>query len=118
MNVQEYIREDGSSPYKRWFDSLDATAAAKVTVAKFRMELGNISNIKWFGGIGEYKINWGPGYRIYLAQDGEQLIVLFGGGTKKTQESDIRNAKELCAEYKQRKKKKIEDEKLNNENKD
>jgi putative addiction module killer protein len=83
MKVQEYLREDGSSPYQTWFDSLDAQAAAKVTVAKSRLELGNTSNVKWFKGIGEYKIDWGPGYRIYLAQEGEELIILFGGGTKK-----------------------------------
>ncbi len=77
MKVQEYIREDDSNPYQKWFDSLDARAAAKVAVAKSRLELGNTSSIKWFDGIGEYKINWGPGYRIYLAQDGKQLIVLF-----------------------------------------
>ena len=74
---------------------MDTQAAAKVTVAKSRLELGNISNVKWFDGIGEYKIDWGPGYRIYLAQDGKQLIVLFGGGTKKNQQSDINRAKEL-----------------------
>lgn len=104
MNVQEYIREDGSNPYQQWFDSLDATAAAKITVAKTRLELGNTSNVKWFDGIGEYKIDWGPGYRIYLAQDGKQLIVLFGGGTKKGQQSDINQARELHQEYKKRKK--------------
>lgn len=104
MRVQEYIREDGSNPYQAWFDKLNATAAAKVTVAKLRLELGNTSNIKWFDGIGEYRINWGPGYRIYLAQDGKQLIVLFGGGTKKSQQSDIDQAKELYHEYKKRKK--------------
>ncbi len=58
-------------------------------MAKARLELGNTSNIKWFEGIGEYKIDWGPGYRIYLAQDGKSLIVLFGGGTKKKQQADI-----------------------------
>lgn len=105
MQVQEYIREDGSSPYQKWFDSLDAIAAAKVTVAKSRLELGNTSSIKWFDGIGEYRIDWGPGYRIYLAQDGKQLIVLFGGGTKKSQQSDINQARELYQEYKKRKKK-------------
>jgi putative addiction module killer protein len=47
------------------------------------MELGNTSSVKWFAGIGEYVIDWGPGYRIYLAKDGESLIVLFGGGTKR-----------------------------------
>lgn len=104
MEVQEYLREDGSSPYQEWFDSLDAQAAAKVTVAKSRLELGNTSNVKWFEGIGEYKIDWGPGYRIYLTQEGEELIILFGGGTKKDQQSDIDQAKELYQEYKMRKK--------------
>lgn len=85
MKVQEYIRADNTSPYQKWFNSLDSIAAAKVTVATSRLELGNTSNIKWFDGIGEYKINWGAGYRIYLAQDGKQLIILFAGGTKKTQ---------------------------------
>jgi putative addiction module killer protein len=105
MEVQEYIREDGFSPYQEWFDDLDPIAAAKMVVAKSRLELGNTSKVKWFDGIGEYKIDWGPGYRIYLAQDGKQLIVLFGGGTKKGQESDIEKAIELYQEYKERKKK-------------
>ena len=104
MKVQEYIREDNSSPYQKWFDSLDVMAATKIAVAKSRLELGNTSNIKWFDGIGEYRIDWGAGYRIYLAQDGKQLIILFGGGTKKTQESDIKKAKLLYQEYKNRKK--------------
>jgi putative component of toxin-antitoxin plasmid stabilization module len=47
------------------------------------MELGITSNVKWFAGIGEYVIDWGAGYRIYLAKDGESLTVLFGGRTKK-----------------------------------
>ena len=105
MRVREYIREDGTNPYKKWFDSLDTQAAARISVAKARLELGNTSNIKWFEGIGEYKIDWGPGYRIYLAQDGKSLIVLFGGGTKKKQQADINKVKELLREYKIRKKK-------------
>ena len=105
MKVQEYIREDGSNPYQQWFDSLDAKAAAKMTVAKSRLELGNTSSVKWFDGIGEYRLDWGPGYRIYLAQDGKQLIVLFGGGTKTGQQSDINQAKTLYQDYKNRKRK-------------
>lgn len=104
MNVQEYIREDGTSPYQKWFDSLDPLAAAKITVAKSRLVLGNTSNIKWFRGIGEYRVDWGPGYRIYLVQEGKRLIVLFGGGTKKTQKSDVKAAQKLYIEYKNRKK--------------
>ena len=104
MKVKEYVREDGSNPYQKWFDSLNAHAAAKVAVAKVRLELGNTSSVKWFDGIGEFKIDWGPGYRIYLAQEGQRLIVLFGGGIKKKQSADIAKAKELFTEYKERKK--------------
>jgi putative addiction module killer protein len=104
IKIEEYIREDGSNPYQMWFDGLDAQAAAKVTVAKTRMGLGNTSNIEWFRGIGEYKIDWGPGYRIYLAQDGDALIVLFGGSTKKGQQKAIDQAVALHDEYKARKK--------------
>ena len=103
IRVEEYIRPDGSIPYAEWFDSLDAQTAAKVTTAKLRMELGNTSNEKWYAGIGEYVIDWGTGYRIYLARDGESLIVLFGGGTKRRQQSHIDRAKALHAEYKARK---------------
>lgn len=104
VKVEEYLREDGTSPYKTWFDALDVQAAAKVVTAKLRLELGNTSSVKWFAGIGEYVIDWGPGYRIYLARDGDALIILFGGGTKRGQQKDIERAKTLHAEYKARKK--------------
>ncbi|MDR6853891.1 type II toxin-antitoxin system RelE/ParE family toxin [Variovorax guangxiensis] len=103
IRVEEYVREDGSSPYKNWFDDLAPQAAAKITTAKLRLELGNVSSVKWFDGMGEYVIDWGPGYRIYLAKDGDMLIVLFGGGTKRGQQRDIDQAKTLLAEYKARK---------------
>ena len=47
-------------------------------------------------------IDWGPGYRIYLLQDGEDLVVLLGGGTKKRQQRDIARANELRKEYESR----------------
>lgn len=103
IEVREYILEDGSSPYRKWFDSLDAHAAAKVTVAIKRLERGLVSAIKWLDGIGEYIIDWAPGYRIYLSQDGRNLIILYGGGTKKGQGADIREAKKLYLQYKIRK---------------
>lgn len=104
IKLAEYIRKDGANPYQAWFDGLDAHAAAKITVAKARLELGNTSNIEWFRGIGEYKIDWGLGYRIYLAKDGETLIILFGGSTKKGQQKAIDQAVLLHDEYKARKK--------------
>jgi putative addiction module killer protein len=104
IRLEEYIRDDGANPYQTWFDGLDAQAAAKVTVAKTRLELGNTSNVDWFRGIGEYKVDWGPGYRIYLAKEGEALIILFGGSTKKGQQKAIDQAVALHDEYKVRKK--------------
>lgn len=44
-----------------------------MATAIVRLELGNLSNVKWIGGgLGEYRIDWGPGYRLYLAQDGDE----------------------------------------------
>jgi putative addiction module killer protein len=104
MAVREYVREDGSNPFRIRFGDLDAQAAAKVATAILRLELGNTSNVKWIGGgLGEYRIDWGPGYRLYLARDGDDLIILFTGGTKKRQQADIDEAGELLAEYKARK---------------
>ena len=102
--LEEYVREDGGNPYQKWFNGLDAQAAAKVTVAKARLELGNTSNLEWFRGIGEYKIDWGPGFRVYLAKEGDALIILFGGSTKKDQQKAIDQAVALHDEYKARKK--------------
>ena len=103
MIIREYVTETGFNPYRKWFLKLDPLSAAKVTAGVLRLELGNLSNVKWFGGIGEYRINWGPGYRIYLAQEGKELIILFGGGTKQRQSTDIAHAKLYHQAYKQRK---------------
>lgn len=99
----EYVREDGSNPYRSWFDHLPAQAAAKIATAVIRLELGNLSRVRWIGVIGEYRIDWGPGYRIYLGRDGDALVVLLGGGTKQRQQADIERAKAMWAEYKARK---------------
>jgi putative addiction module killer protein len=103
LAVVEYIRDDGSSPFRTWFDRLDSQAAAKVTTEATRLRAGNDSSVKWIGAIGEYRIDWGPGYRIYLGHDGEALVVLLGGGTKRRQQADINRARGLWEEYKARK---------------
>jgi putative addiction module killer protein len=72
MRVLEYIDPVGKRPFGAWFERLDRLAAAKVTVALTRVELGNLSNVKGIGGgLFEYRIDFGPGYRIYLGRDGE-----------------------------------------------
>jgi putative addiction module killer protein len=79
---------------------LHAPAASKVATAIARLEAGNHSRVKWIGAVGEYRIDWGPGYRIYLAKDGDKLIILLGGGSKQRQQGDIERAKAMWAEYK------------------
>lgn len=103
FSVEEYVRENGTSPFKAWFDRLDHQAAAKVATTLARLGAGNTSTVKWFSGNGEARIDWGPGYRVYLAKDGDTLIILFCGGTKRRQQADIATALALYAEYKARK---------------
>jgi putative addiction module killer protein len=104
IDVREYTDGRGRSPYATWFDSLNAEAAAKVATAVTRISLGNFSNVAGIGsGIFEYKLDFGPGYRIYFGKDGETLVILLGGGTKKRQQRDINAATANWRDYKQRK---------------
>jgi putative addiction module killer protein len=104
ITVVDYVQENGDCPFKVWFDSLDRHAATKIAAATVRLETGNTSGVKWIGVLGEYRIDSGPGYRIYLAKDGGGLIVLFGGGTKRRQQADVKKDAALVAEYRRRKK--------------
>lgn len=104
IEVREYIDEEGRSPFGRWFDRLNSIAAAKVRTALARMEAGNLSNAKSVGGgVLEYRIQNGPGFRIYFGREGEQLIILLVGGTKRRQRQDIERARTLWEDYKDRK---------------
>ena len=105
IELHGYIDEHGNKRFADWLDRLDAVAAAKVTIALARMEQGNFSKVKGVGsGVFEYKIDFGPGYRIYFGRDGESIVILIGGGTKKRQHRDIAAAQECWAAYKRRKK--------------
>lgn len=105
MEIVEYLTLDGASPFRSWFDGLESRAAAKVTTALIRLGMGNISNVKSVsGGVYECKIDYGPGYRVYFGMDGKELVILVGGGTKKRQSSDIKNAGSHWTDYKKRKK--------------
>ena len=84
IEIREYLDARDQSPYSKWFDGLNAQAAAKVVIATTRMGRGNLSNIKRVGaGVHECRIDFGPGYRVYFGRDGDRLVILLGGGTKK-----------------------------------
>lgn len=105
IDVREYLDREGNSPYAVWFDGLKAQAAAKVTMVVTRLGQGNFSNVKGVrSGVLEYKIDFGPGYRIYIGKDGDCLVILLGGGTKKRQNTDISQAIARWQDYKKRKK--------------
>ena len=75
-----------------------------MTTALRRLELGNLSNVKGVGGgVFEYRIDFGPGYRVYFGKDGDAVVILLGGGTKKRQDRDIATAHDGWADYKKRK---------------
>ena len=105
ITIQEYLDVTGTSVFARWFDALNTQAALKVNTYLIRIENGNFSRVKSVGsGVHECRIDFGPGYRVYFGKDGDNLIILLGGGTKKRQQKDIEHAKELWLKYKRRKK--------------
>jgi|TARA_R110002124_G_scaffold286635_2_gene468097 putative addiction module killer protein len=95
--IEAYVDARGVSPFGDWFDTLAPVAAAKVTVAVARIARGAVSNVKGVGG-GVLE------YRIYFGRDGDRLVILVGGGTKRRQHRDIEAAKARWADYKARKK--------------
>ena len=104
VNVVEYVDASGRSRFARWFEELNAEAAAKVTTALYRLGQGNFSNVKGVGrGVFEYRIDFGPGYRIYFGKDGETVVILLGGSSKKRQQQAIETAWQAWAGYKMRK---------------
>jgi putative addiction module killer protein len=104
LDIRYYIAPDGQSPFERWFAGLDPAARATVTTAIVRLGQGNLSNVKGVGeGVLEYRINFGPGYRVYFGRDGETLVILLSGGTKQRQQRDIASAIGMWADYRRRK---------------
>jgi putative addiction module killer protein len=102
--VIEYADDSGRSPFARWFEELDARTAARVTTVLTRIGQGNFSNVKGVGGgVLEYRLDFGPGYRIYFGKDGETLVILLAGGTKRRQQRDIADAHARWEDYKRRK---------------
>src|SRR5713101_878165 len=104
LEIRYYVTAGGRQPFAEWFADLESVARAKVAAAIVRLEQGNLSNVKSVGeGVLEYRINFGPGYRVYFGRDGEVLVILLTGGTKRRQQRDIRTAIDLWTDYRRRK---------------
>jgi putative addiction module killer protein len=104
IGIREFLDASGQSPFARWFEGLNAVAAARVTVALTRLSQGSFSNVEGVGaGVYEIKIDFGPGYRVYFGKEGERIVILLGGSVKKRQSAAIAAAQAAWARYKSRK---------------
>lgn len=92
-----------TSEFDKWLKKLnDRKAKAKILLRLQRVEVGNLGDISSVGeGIEEFRIHYGPGYRIYFKRQGERIILLLIGGDKSSQESDIKKTKALWNQYKE-----------------
>ncbi len=91
FQVLTYVDDDGDKPYAEWLVKLtDKHAKTRVLVRVSRMAAGNFGDCKPVSeGVWELRIDWGPGYRVYYAQSGKNLILLLTGGDKRKQQADI-----------------------------
>ena len=89
-----------TTTYSSWFEKLrDKAAKVRIDIRIRRLSLGNPGDVKPVGeGVSELRVNFGPGYRIYFVQRGDEFVVLLAGGDKSTQDQDIREATALARE--------------------
>lgn len=105
FEIDYYINKEGKKPFREWLENLkDITARAKIRIRLDRARLGNLGDNRSVGeGVRELRIDYGPGYRIYFALDGNRFILLLLGGEKSRQAKDIDRAKEFWCDHKRRK---------------
>lgn len=88
-----------SATFSKWYRALrDPIAARRIAIRITRMEAGLMGDVKYFDGIGEVRIDHGPGYRVYFVQRGPLMIVLLCGGDKSSQQRDIATAIAMAKE--------------------
>ena len=103
--IQRYITSDGRVPVTEWLDSMrDLKARVRIELRIDRASQGNLGDYRSVGeGVFEFRIDYGPGYRVYFGQSGLSIILILCGGDKSTQNRDINKAKEYWADYEKRK---------------
>ena len=96
----------GHIPFQEWFEHLkDRHGRARITARLTRLQAGLLGQTNRIGsGVHELKIDTGPGYRVYFANDGADIVILLVGGSKRTQAKDIKLAQTYWSDYKLRKK--------------
>lgn len=107
LEIEIYENASGQCPFDIWFESIrEVHTRAKILIRLDRLKLGNFGDCKSLGkGLGELRIHYGPGIRIYYAKVGNKVILLLCGGDKGSQSKDISRAQEYLKEYQSREKK-------------
>lgn len=101
IDVQELVLADGRMPFSEWLDSLgDGKKQIVVDARVSRLRAGNLGDHKAVGeGVFELRINFGPGLRVYFGRRGQTVVILLGGGDKKSQARDIKSAQRLWKQH-------------------
>lgn len=100
--IVAFRAKDGRVPFEDWLDELDdKRAVARMLARLARVRQGGLGDCRPVGeGVCELRVDYGPGYRIYFGQKGQTLVVLLCGGDKRSQDRDIRLAKQYWHEFK------------------
>lgn len=101
MDASPSVEIRQTAIFTRWFAGLrDIRAKARIIARVRRLSLGQFGDVKPLGGgVGELRIDYGPGYRLYIAQRGTTLVVLLAGGDKSRQNADIARARNIAAAW-------------------
>jgi putative addiction module killer protein len=104
FELLHYQTPDGRIPYREWLDSVkDAVACAAIQARTDRLKRGLFGDCDPVGaGVWELRIDTGPGYRVYYARSGKQVVLLLCGGDKRKQTADIKRAKDYWSDYEKR----------------
>ena len=104
IQIDLYLTAAGESPFDGWLNGLrDRVGRAKIRVQIDRLALGNPGKNRFLkGGVGELRIEYGPGYRVYFARLSSSAVLLLCGGDKSTQHSDLARAYENWADFQER----------------
>ena len=102
-SIEYYLTLSGGKPFKEWLDGLDAVTRAKIRIRLDRVRLGNLGRVRNVGeGVHEFKIDYGPGYRVYYGSSGRRVVLLLLGGDKASQKKDVLRAKTYWEDFKKR----------------
>ena len=104
IRVAQYIGANGRNRFDDWFRRLEPQTRARIQTRIDRIELGSFGDCRTVGqGVFEFRIHFGPGYRVYFGRDGDELVVLLGGGSKRRQARDVVRAQADWRAYKREK---------------